>query len=97
MPLPHPPGYRPPTQTRLDRRRVALAGLLFAVLTAVLLWLGRRAAAAPGSSLPEVALERALVVVLVAGGCGAWGETMRQLARVARSRDEGPDGSGPLP
>jgi hypothetical protein len=27
--------------------------------------------------------------VMVAGCCGAWGETMRQLAAVARSREPG--------
>ena len=87
MPLPHPPGYQPPRQTRMDRRRVLLAGVLFSLLAAVLLVLGRRAAAHAGNALPHASLERALVVVLVAGGCGAWGETMRQLAAVARSRD----------
>jgi hypothetical protein len=42
MPLTHPTGYEPPLQTRVDRRRV-----------------------------------------LLAGGCGALGETMRQLAAIA--------------
>lgn len=86
MPLPHPPGYQPPRQTRLDRRRVVLAGFVFALLAALLLVLGRRAAAAPGSPLPKAALERVVVAVLVAGGCGVWGETMRQLAAISRSR-----------
>ena len=87
MPLPHPPGYREPPQTRLDRRRVLLAGVVFAAMAALLLVLGRRAAEAPGSALPHASLERAVAVVVVAGCCGAWGEAMRQLARVARSRD----------
>ena len=87
MPLPHPPGYQPPRQTRVDRRRVLLAGVLFSLLAAVLLVLGRRAAAHAGNALPHASLERALVVVLVAGGCGAWGESMRQLAAIARGRD----------
>jgi hypothetical protein len=86
MPLPHPPGYREPRQTRLDRRRVALAGVVFASMAALLLVLGRRAAEVPGSALPHASLARALAVVVVAGCCGAWGETMRQLARLARSR-----------
>ncbi len=87
MPLPHPPGYRPRRQTRLDRRRIVLAGVLFSLLASLLLVLGRRAAAVPGSSLPVVALERALVVVLVAGACGAWGDLMRQLARLENGRE----------
>jgi hypothetical protein len=87
MPLPHPPGYREPQQTRLDRRRVLLAGVLFSALAALLLGLGRRAADVPGTGLPRATLERALVVVVAAGCCAAWGEVMRQLAAVARSRD----------
>ena len=86
MPLPHPPGYRPPLQRRLDRRRVLLAGLVFASLAALLLVLGRRAAVHAANALPDAAQGRALVVVLVAAGCGAWGELMRQLALLARSR-----------
>jgi hypothetical protein len=68
MPLPHPPGYQPPCQRQLDRRRVLLA-------------------AHAGNDLAQPSLERALVVVLVAAGCGAWGETMRQLAGIARASD----------
>ncbi|MEN9542331.1 MAG: hypothetical protein RLZZ459_2422 [Cyanobacteriota bacterium] len=89
MPLPHPPGYRPPLQRRLDRRRVMLAGILFSLFAALLLVLGRRAASHAANALPHASLERALVVVMVAGCCGAWGETMRQLAVVARSREPG--------
>lgn len=85
MPLPHPPGYVTPRQTRMDRRRVLLGGLVFALIAVVLLVLGRRAAAHAGNALPHASLERALLVVLVAGGCGAWGETMRQLAAIARA------------
>jgi hypothetical protein len=95
MPLPHPPGYHQPAQRRLDRRRVLLAGVLFSALAALLLALGRRAAEAPGSALPHASLERALVVVVAAGCCGAWGEVMRQLAAVARSRH--PDDPPPSP
>jgi H+/gluconate symporter-like permease len=88
MPLPHPPGYQPPRQSRMDRRRVLLAGVVFALIAVVLLVLGRRAAAHAGNDLPHPSLERILVVVLVAGGCGAWGESMRQLAVIARSGNE---------
>ncbi|MEB3200291.1 MAG: hypothetical protein VKK62_07170 [Synechococcaceae cyanobacterium] len=87
MPLPHPPGYQPPRQTRVQRRRVLLAAVVFALLAGVLLVLGRRAAETPGTALPPASPERALLVVVAAGACGAWGEVMRQLTRVARSRD----------
>jgi len=88
MPLPHPPGYEPPRQGSLDHRRVLLAAVILSLIAAGLLILGRRAAAHAGNALPQASLERALVVVLVAGGCAAWGETMRQLAAIARSNDE---------
>ena len=32
MPLPHPPGYQPPRQSQVDRRRVLLAAVVLAVL-----------------------------------------------------------------
>jgi hypothetical protein len=66
---------------------VLLAGVVMALLATLLLVLvlGRRAAAQAGNALPHASLERAPVVVLLAGGCGAWGETMRQLAGIARS------------
>ena len=83
MPLPHPSGYEPPRQSSLDRRRVLLAGVILSLIAGGLLVLGRRAAAHAGNALPHASLERALVVVLVAGGCGAWGATMRQLAAIA--------------
>ena len=87
MPLPHPPGYQPPRQSQVDRRRVLLAAMVLAVLAVLLLVLGRRAAAHAGNALAQPSLERSLAVVLVAAGCGAWGETMRQLAGIARARD----------
>ena len=43
MPLPHPHGYEPPRQTRVDRRRVLLAGVILSLIAAGLLVLGRRA------------------------------------------------------
>lgn len=87
MPLPHPPGYRIPRQSRLDRRRVLLAGVVFSLLAGLLLVLGRRAASHAANALPHASFERALIVVVVAGCCGSWGETMRQLARIARARE----------
>jgi H+/gluconate symporter-like permease len=87
MPLPHPPGYQPPRQSQVDRRRVLLAAMVLAVLAVLLLVLGRRAAAHAGNALAQPSLERSLAVVLVAAGCGAWGETMRQLAGIARASD----------
>ena len=87
MPLPHPPGYQPPRQSQVDRRRVLLAAMVLAVLAVLLLVLGRRAAAHAGNALAQPSFERSLAVVLVAAGCGAWGETMRQLAGIARASD----------
>jgi H+/gluconate symporter-like permease len=89
MPLPHPPGYRPSLQRRMDRRRVMLAAVLMSFLAAVLLLLGCRAAAHAANQLFQPSLQRTLVVVLAAGACGAWGETMRQLSAVAQSNDPG--------
>ena len=86
MPLPHPPGYRPRQQSRVDRRRVVLAGVLFGFFAALLMVLGHRAARAPGSSLKTMSLDHVLVVMLGVGFCGSWGETMRHLSLVARSQ-----------
>ena len=36
MPLPHPPGYRPRLQGRVDRRRILLAGVLFGFFAVLL-------------------------------------------------------------
>ena len=88
MPLPHPPGYRPRQQSRVDRRRVVLAGVLFGFFAVLLMVLGHRAARAPGSSLKTMSLDHVLVVMFGVGFCGSWGETMRQLALVARTRQE---------
>ena len=85
MPLPHPPGYRPRQQSRVDRRRVVLAGVLFGFFAVLLMVLGHRAARAPGS-LKTMSLDHVLVVMFGVGFCGSWGETMRQLSLVARSQ-----------
>ncbi len=84
MPLPHPPGYRPRQQSRVDRRRIMLAGRLFGFFAVLLMVLGHRAAKAPGSSLKTMSLDHVLVVMLGVGFCGSWGETMRQLSLVSR-------------
>ena len=64
-----------------------LAGVLFGFFAALLMVLGHRAARAPGSSLKTMSLDHVLVVMLGVGFCGSWGETMRQLSLVARSRE----------
>ena len=87
MPLPHPPGYHPRQQSRVDRRRIVLAGMLFGFFAVMLMVLGHRAARAPWSSLKTMSLDHVLVVMLGVGFCGSWGETMRQLSLVARSRE----------
>ena len=86
MPLPHSPGYRPRQQNRVDRRRIVLAGVLFGFFAVLLMVLGHRAAKTPGSSLKTMSLDHVLVVMFGVGFCGSWGETMRQLSLVARSR-----------
>ena len=91
MPLPHPPGYRRPSQSQVDHRRVLLAGLLMASFAALLMWLGHRSARSPGAQLLPLRIEPLLAVVVGAGFCGVWGETMRQLALVARSKGSDQD------
>lgn len=87
MPLPHPPGYRPPgRQQQIDRRRIVFAGILYALLATVIVTLGHRAARANGRILHGLRVQPLLVVAAAAGACGAWSETMRQLALVARDR-----------
>ena len=86
MPLPHPPGYRPRQQSRVDRRRIVLAGMLFGFFAVLLMVLGHQAAKTPGSSLKTMSLDHVLVVMFGVGFCGSWGETMRQLSLVARSQ-----------
>jgi hypothetical protein len=86
MPLPHPPGYKLPRQTRIQHRRIVLSGVIFAFLAAVLLNLAHRAARSPGSMLEPLAKETFLLVVVGASFCGFWAEYMRQLSLVAKSK-----------
>ena len=86
MPLPHPPGYEPRPQRNVDKRRIFLAGVIFGFFAVLLMQLGHQAARAPGSELKPLRWERVLIVTVGAGFCGSFGETMRQLAKVARTR-----------
>ena len=65
-----------------------LAGVLFGFFAVLLMVLGHRAARSPGSSLKTMSADHVLVVMFGVGFCGSWGETMRQLALVARNRQE---------
>ena len=67
MPLPHPSGYRPRPQSKVDHRRVALAGLLFGFFAVLLMVLGHRAARSPGSSLKMIPADHVLVVMFGVG------------------------------
>ncbi|SBO44749.1 hypothetical protein [Cyanobium sp. NIES-981] len=86
MPLPKPPGYRPRRQLRVDRRRVVLAALVLMLLAAVLLVLLQRAALAPGTPIRPLPPRYVVAIVLMAGFCGAWGESMRQISLTRRGR-----------
>ena len=72
--------------------RMRCLGLL--ALAALLLGLGHRAARVPSTGIPATHWRHLLVVVLGAGFCGSFGETMRQLALVARTTK--PQDSPPL-
>lgn len=87
MPLPPPPGYKFPQQSKIDKRRVLLSCLIFTFLAAVLFILFQRANRVPGSLEQPIAIHSFLLVVLGAGACGFWGESMRQLSLIAKSKD----------
>jgi hypothetical protein len=63
MPLPPPPDYTPKRQQRIDKRRIALAGVLFAVMSAVLVGLAQRVARTPGEPLPAWPLPYMVLVI----------------------------------
>jgi hypothetical protein len=80
MPLPVPPNYTPKRQLRVDKRRVALAGVLLSGMSALLLGLAQRVARTPGEPLPAWPLPYILAVIGMTGFCGAWNEAMAQIA-----------------
>ena len=91
MPLPPPPGYSPRRQLRVDRRRIVFAASLAAVAGTVLMVLVHRAAHTPGQPIKPIPLLGAVLVVAGAASCGAWGETMRQLALTQMGELDGPE------
>ncbi len=91
MPLPHPPGYTPRRQCRVDRRRIVFSAGLAAVTATVLLVLVHRAARTPGQPLQAIPPLWVALVVAGAAGCGAGGETMRQLALTQLGEPDGPE------
>jgi hypothetical protein len=90
MPLPPPPGYSPKRQQRIDKRRIALAGALFAGMSAVLVVLAQRVARTPGEPLPVWPLPYVVLVIAGAGFCGAWNEAMCQIAFIRRGSPGAP-------
>jgi hypothetical protein len=90
MPLPVPPNFTPKRQLRVDKRRVALAGVLFSGMTALLLGLAQRVARTPGEPLPAWPLPYILAVIGVAGFCGAWNEAMAQISFTRRGTPGAP-------
>jgi hypothetical protein len=80
MPLPKPPGYRPRRQLRTDHRRIVFSALLCMLMAFVVLILLNRAAQVPGQLFRVYPFHGMALVVLGAGFCGAWGETMRQIS-----------------
>jgi len=80
MPLPKPAGYRPRRQRRTDHRRIVFSALLCMLMAFVVLILLNRAAQVPGQLFRVYPFHGMALVVLGAGFCGAWGETMRQIS-----------------
>lgn len=91
MPLPHPPGYVPRRQRRVDRRRIVFSAVLAAVAATVLMVLLHRAARTPGEPIQRIPPLWVALVVAGAAGCGAGGETMRQLALTQLGEPDGPE------
>jgi len=91
MPLPPPPGYQPRRQRRVDRRRIVFSSALAAITASVLMVLVHRAAHTPGQPLKPIPVVAAVLLVAGAAGCGAWGESMRQLALTHLGEPDGPE------
>jgi hypothetical protein len=91
MPLPPPPGYKPRRQQRVDRRRILFSSALAAMAATVLLLLVHRAAHTPGQPIKPIPLLGAVLLVAGAASCGAWGESMRQLALTQLGEPDGPE------
>ena len=91
MPLPPPPGYTPRRQQLVDRRRILFSAALAAVAGTVLMVLVHRAAPTPGQPIKPIPLLGAVLLVAGAASCGAWGETMRQLALTQLGEPDGPE------
>jgi hypothetical protein len=91
MPLPPPPGFRPRRQLRVDRRRIVVSCALAATAATVLMVLVHRAAHTPGQPIKPIPVLAAVLLVAGAAGCGAWGETMRQLALTQLGEPDGPE------
>jgi hypothetical protein len=91
MPLPPTPGFTPRRQQRVDRRRILFSSVLAAVAGTVLMVLVHRAAHTPGQPIKPIPLLEAVLLVAGAASCGAWGETMRQLALTQLGEPDGPE------
>ena len=90
MPLPRPPGYQPRRQLRVDRRRIALAGFLYALAVLVLLVVAHHASRTPCELLPVIHPRFWALLIGMAGFCGAWGETLRQISLTRRGQPGAP-------
>jgi Spy/CpxP family protein refolding chaperone len=77
----------------VDRRRIGLATVLAAVAALLLLALAHRASLAPGEPIRAIQPRFWALVAGMAGFCGFWGESMRQLS-LTRRGDPGAPGSG---
>jgi hypothetical protein len=75
---------------RVDRRRILFSSALASLAATVLMLLVHRAAHTPGEPIKPIPLFGAVLVVAGAAGCGAWGETMRQLALTQLGEPDGP-------
>ncbi|MFM7395366.1 MAG: hypothetical protein ACKO22_13600 [Cyanobium sp.] len=75
----------------MDRRSILLAAVLAGVAAGVLLALAHRVARTPGELLKPLPVQWVLLVVAGASACGAWEETMRQLALTRLGEPGAPD------